>query len=492
MADLDIQPLLDLLRIPSISTLVEHEPDMAKARTFLVQLFKSLGFTTQILSSSKHPAVFAQLTTDNQQPTVLIYGHYDVQPPDPLDQWHTPPFEPTIKNGLLYARGATDNKGQFMTHVLAVKELLNQSQHPRGGVAPAAHPGGGLPVNFKFLIEGEEEIGSPGIAGIVKKHSQLLKTDYLLVSDSDMPSPGLPAIDISLRGLVYAEVRLATAAHDAHSGLFGGVIPNPANLLAQVISQLKDDHGRVLIPGFYDSVLAPTPAELADFAKLEPAPADIMHESSSFTIGGGESNRTLNERRWSRPTLDVNGLLSGFTGVGSKTIIPGSAMAKISMRLVPHQDPDDIYRKFDSYVRSLVKRHLGGGRMGEHPRGGVAPAAHPGGEQPNGYKLEIIRHSDSLPYQAPTTHPVFSLAKKCLKQAFGSDPVFYASGGSIGAIPLLTKALRDIPCLMIGLGNADDNLHAPNEHIRLSNIEQGITTFTNLYRQLPSLHHPLT
>lgn len=445
-----LSPLLDVLKIPSVSTLPEHESDMAKCRDFLISQFKALGFSTQILPGLKHPAVFASSTEASakaDQPTVLIYGHYDVQPPDPADQWRTPPFEPTIRDGQIFARGATDNKGQFMVHVMAAKTLVEKF-------------GSNLLLNIKFLIEGEEEIGSPSIAGLAHKYAGLLKADYLVVSDTEMPSPGQPAIHTSLRGLLYTEIRLTTADSDAHSGQFGGVIENPAILLSRLVSQLKDSSNKVRIPGFYTAVASPTPEELADYQKTQPQVSNILHESTGYHIGGGESRYSLNERRWSRPTLDVNGLLAGFTGEGSKTIIPATAMAKISMRLVPDQDPDDIFKKFSAFAKSLV---------------------------PKGVKLEIIRHADCLPYKAPTNHPVFNLAKKCLTKAFGKHTVFFATGGSIGAIPILTSALKNIPCLMLAMGNADDNLHAPNEHFSLVNYTKGIAAMTDFYTQLHSL-----
>ncbi|OGD08542.1 hypothetical protein A2899_03620 [Candidatus Amesbacteria bacterium RIFCSPLOWO2_01_FULL_49_25] len=442
----NLASLLEFLKIPSISTLPEHEPDMRQARDYLIRLFKSLGFTTQILPAQKHPAVFAQKLNSRKNPTVLIYGHYDVQPPDPLDQWQSSPFKPLIKNGKVYSRGATDNKGQLMVHISAIQKLI-------------AKYGKNLPLNFKFLIEGEEEIGSPSISNIAKKYNRLLKSDYLVVSDTEMPTFGQPAIHTRLRGLTYTEIRLQTAAHDAHSGQFGGVIPNPGLTLSHIISRLKNDKNHVLIPGFYDDVLVPSPQELADFAATEPKQTDVLHESSAFSIGGGESSYSLNQRRWTQPTLDVNGMLCGFTGSGSKTIIPSTAMAKLSMRLVPNQNPDKIFKLFSRYIRSLT---------------------------PKGTHIEIINHASALPYVAPTSHPIFALAKSCLQKAFGQSPIFYATGGSIGAIPLLTQSLGGVPCLMIAMGNSDDNLHAPNEHFSLSNYTKGISAMTDFYFRLSS------
>jgi acetylornithine deacetylase/succinyl-diaminopimelate desuccinylase-like protein len=436
--------LTDFLSIPSISTLPEHLSDMARCRQFISEFLQKLGFSVQELPGVKHPAIFAELITQPSNPTVLIYGHYDVQPADPIESWITPPFTPTIKGDKLYARGATDDKGQIAVHLLAAKQLIEKF-------------GRNLPINFKFYIEGEEEIGSNSITDHVQKYSQLLQADYLIVSDTEMPEVGTPAIHVSLRGLVYTEIRLTTADHDLHSGQFGGVAPNPAIWLAALITKLKAEGNKILIPHFYDDVINPTPEELSDFKILEPTEATIMSEGSQYWVGGGEREYLLNERRWSRPTLDVNGFLSGFTGEGSKTIIPNTAMAKISMRLVPNQNPSKIFANFKSYVESLAPKHA---------------------------KLEVIHHADCLPYKAPLSHPVFNLAKKCLSEAFQKPTVYFATGGSIGAIPVLTTALNNIPCLMIAVGNADDNLHAPNEFIRIDNISKCLIAMTYFYSNL--------
>lgn len=438
--------LLHFLRIKSISTQDEYLSDMEQARHFLVDLFSDLGFQTKALEGKRHDAIFTQRITDPKLPTVLIYGHYDVQPPDPLDQWKTDPFEPKILNGKIYARGATDNKGQLMVHIMAVKSLIEKH-----GLA--------LPVNFKFFIEGEEEIGSISIASIVAKHKKDLACDYILVSDSEMPKPKHPAIDISLRGLVYTEVIIRAAQQDLHSGQFGGVAENPANVLAYIIAALKDKSGRITIPKFYDQVLPPTKKELQDYKALTISKKELSQEGKMFGVGGGEEWYSVNERRWARPTLDVNGIISGYTGQGSKTIIPAQASAKISMRLVPNQDPYKIYADFVKYVKKLAPRTT---------------------------RVEVVKHADALPYKAPTDSHVFDLIKKSLRKAFGQPAVFSGVGGSIGFVPIVAKALK-VPCLMVGFGLPDENLHSPNEHFLLDNYGRGIKAMVDFYQKLPTL-----
>ena len=437
-----INLLSDLLRIPSVSTLTEHQPDMASARQFLVNLFKSLGFSTQLLPAPHHPAVFAQLVTNPLAPSVLVYGHYDVQPPGAPSLWHSPPFEPNIRKNRIYARGAADNKGQFLIHVLASQNL-------------AFHP----PVNFKFLVEGEEEIGSPGIETIVRDYHHLLQADYLVLSDTEMLQPGHPTIDISLRGVMDIEIVLQTARNDLHSGQFGGLAPNPAFLLTALLSQLKNRHGKILLPDFYTGVVRPTPQELADFRHLEPAPSQLLKEGRFYYLSSGSPDLTLNQRRWTEPTLDITGLDSGYTGHGTKTIIPHEASAKLSFRLVPRQDPDRIYASLSRFITRRTPRNT---------------------------VVRIIRYPVASPYKAPTSHPVYRLAKQVLADTFGHPASFVGQGGSIGAVSTLTSALN-IPAVMIGFGLPDENVHGPNEHFSLDNFHLGIRAMANLYSQLPSL-----
>ncbi len=439
MQDLYLDYLKHFLSIPSISTQDEHLGGMEQARHFLKDLFLEMGFEVKMLKGKKHDAVFAQKIIDQKKPTVLIYGHYDVQPADPLDQWKTPPFEPTISKDYIYARGASDDKGQIMVHIMAVKSLLEQNKNL---------------INFKFIIEGEEEIGSISVEDLAKKYSKdLFRCDYLLVSDSELPSKGQPAIDISLRGLVYSEIILEAADQDLHSGQFGGVAENPAIILAHIITQLKDSDNRILIPKFYDHVRPLGKYELIDYKKARISSKVIQREGQLYGIGGGEEWYSLNERRWSRPTLDVNGMVSGYVGEGSKTIIPAKASAKISMRLVPDQNPQQIFNHFEKFVKKITPKHL---------------------------KLTIINHAHAWPYKSPTNHPIFETMKDSLKKSFGKPAIFQGVGGSIGFVPVLVKALN-VPCIMVGFGLPDDNLHSPNEHLLLENYFKGIEAMKDFY-----------
>lgn len=438
-----IDTLVHLLKIQSISTQEQYLPEMEKARHLLRDMFLEMVFKVKFLKGSKHAAVFAERIENTKLPTILVYGHYDVQPPDPLDEWKTDPFEPKIIKDKIYARGATDDKGQFMVHIMAVKSLLAKNK-------------GKLPVNFKFFIEGEEEIGSISIPEITRKYKKELKANHVIVSDSEMVSLGQPAIDISLRGLVYTEVFIETAKQDLHSGQFGGVAENPANVLAHIIAELKDNKGRVCIPKFYDHVLPPTQVELKDYKALGTTPKQLSKEAKSYGIGGGENWYSLNERRWSRPTLDVNGIVSGYMGEGSKTIIPARASAKISMRLVTNQDPAKIYREFEKFVKSLV---------------------------PKTVKIRVIQHADALPYKSSTTDPIFDILKDSLKKSFGKPAVFQGVGGSIGFVPI-TASLLKVPVLMVGFGLPDENLHSPNEHFSVDNYLKGIEAMTDFYTKL--------
>lgn len=439
-----LDPLIHLLEIKSISTQNKCLPEMKKARHYLVDLFNQLNFKTKILKAKKHDAIFASLINHHSYPTVLIYGHYDVQPPDPLDQWKTPPFKPVIKNNILYARGSSDDKGQLMVHVMAIKKLLEK---------------GKLPLNVKFIIEGEEEIGSVSVEKLTKKYSKsLLACDYLVVSDGEMPKLGQPSIDISLRGLVYTEVRVDSAKQDVHSGQFGGIAENPAIILSRMITKLKDKNGKILIPGFYKNVKKLTKEESKDLLKIHHTKNSLKKEGGLHLIGGGEKTYSLNERMITRPTLDVNGMWSGYAEKGIKTIIPSSASAKISMRLVPNQDPDRIFKLFKKYVEKITPKEI---------------------------KLTVTDHHGAHSYKAPTTDPVFILAKKSLKHGFGKEPLFNGMGATIGFVPIITKALG-VPCLLIGFGLPDDNLHAPNEHFNLTNYYNGIKAMNHFYRNLPS------
>lgn len=441
-----LDPLKHFLSIPSVSAGEQYLPQMEEARHFLIDQFHNLGFTTKIIKAQKHAAILTKKIVNPKLPTVLIYGHYDVQPPDPLEEWQTPPFEPSIRENKIYARGANDDKGQVMIHLMAVKTLMEKY-------------GENLPINIKFIIEGEEEIGSPSVEEIIHKYKSELLADYIFVSDGEMLGKGKPAIEINLRGLLYTEVVLETAKQDLHSGQFGGVAENPAIVLARIITELKNKHNHITIPKFYDDVISPSPKELKEFKSLKTSKEEISKEGYLFTLGGGEPWYSLNERRWSRPTLDINGISSGYQGEGPKTIIPAKASVKISLRLVPNQDPDKIYQAFVKYLNHLT---------------------------PKGVKIKIIKHSQALPYKAPTDHPVFGVIKKSLKKAFGKEAVLVGVGGSIGFVPIMVKALK-VPCLLVGFGLPDENFHSPNEHFSLENYQKGIETMVDFYENLEDL-----
>lgn len=440
-----LEILKNFLKIKSVSTQDQYLAHMDEARNFLVKLLKNIGFDTKILKSKRHDAVFAQRIQDPKYPTVLIYGHYDVQPAEPINEWRTDPFEPKVIKGILFARGSSDDKGQVMAQILAVKEVLQKNKN--------------LKLNLKFLIEGEEEIGSISINMLAKKYAKtLLKCNYIVVSDSEMVEKGQPCIDSSLRGLSYTEIFFKIGNNDLHSGQFGGVVENPAIVLSRVISKLKDQDNMVLIPGFYKDIVRPTKNELKDYKKVRITAAKIKVDGNVFTIGGGEERFSFNERLWSRPTLDVNGLTSGYQGEGSKTIIPCQASAKISMRLVPNQDPEEIFQSFERYVKNLVPKNV---------------------------KLKIVNHSNALPYKAPTQNPIFGIAKIALKEAFHKDALFTGVGGSIGFVPIMANILK-VPCIMIGFGNTDDGPHGPNEHFSVDNYLKGIEAMGKFYEILES------
>lgn len=433
----------EFLRIPSIS-IPKYSSEIVKAQDFLVKLFQNMNFETKILKSQFFDAVFAQKIINKNNPTILVYGHYDVQPPEPLDQWKTKPFDPQVKNGKIFARGATDDKGQILAHILAAEKLISDLKE-------------NCPVNIKFIIEGEEEVGSPSVEKIAQKYSDtLLKCDYIILSDNEMVSKDQPSIDISFRGIIYTEIFLKTGEHDVHSGQFGGLTENSAIILSKVIAKLKDDKGNILIPEFYDDVKDFPKEVIKEFKKIKVSENSLKEEGKFFVVGGGEAKFSLNERRWTRPTLDVNGLTSGVQGDGQKTIIPNEASAKISMRLVANQDPEKIFNLYSKYVKKLV---------------------------PKGIEIKVKNYCSSSAYQAPTKDNIFNLGKASLKQSFGKKAIFAGMGGTIGFVPILVNKLN-VPCLMIGFALPTDNLHAPNEHFLLRNFYKAIETMVIFYKKL--------
>lgn len=437
----------EFLRIPSVSARSEHKEDMAHCAEWVVGKLGELGMKAEVIPTEGHPIVYGELMEAGEDaPTVLVYGHYDVQPVEPLDEWETPPFEPQVRDGKLFARGTADDKGQIHIHMKAV-EAYQKAE-------------GKLPVNLKFVFEGEEEVGSVNLEDFINSNVARLACDATVVSDTPMLSPELPSICVGLRGLVYMEVRLKGPSQDLHSGSYGGAVVNPANALAEIIAQLKDAEGRVTLPGFYDSVKEPSAAERAAYSEIPLTEEDFRREAGVPALGDGEAGIPFIERIWARPTLDVNGLLSGYTGEGAKTIIPAAAMAKISMRLVPDQDPKAIRAAFEEHVKSLM---------------------------PEGVEYEIQMHSDGLPWAADPEGPLFKAAASAVNAVFGRTPLFTREGGSIPIVPMIERTL-DTPVLLLGFALPGSNLHSPNEWISLDLYHKGIEIIARLYDEIAKEH----
>jgi acetylornithine deacetylase/succinyl-diaminopimelate desuccinylase-like protein len=386
----------------------------------------------RLIETEGHPLVYGDWLHAAGKPTALCYGHYDVQPADPLDEWHTPPFEPTERNGNIYARGAVDDKGQVWAQVKALESLLASER--------------ALPLNVRVLLEGEEEVGGEGIGAYVASKPADLKADFALVSDTELFAPGLPTLCVGLRGMIYTEIEVRGAKSDLHSGMYGGAAPNPFVALAQMLARLKDQDGHILIPGFYDDIVPPSAAELAAWRSL---PFDEeqyrIAEVGSKTLVG-ESGYSVLERTWARPTLDVHGMPGGFIGAGAKTVIPAKALAKVSMRLVPGMTPAKAFAQYKKYVLE------------------IAPA---------GVEVDVRLIHSGDPCLIPVDNPYIQAATRALQEVWGRDTVFIRSGGSIPIVGDFAKHLN-LPSVMMGFGLPDDNLHAPNEKFNLKNFELGI------------------
>lgn len=430
-SDRFLEELKDFLRIPSISTDPACKPDMRRAAEFIAERLRQAGVTAvEVRPTAGHPAVLASRIEDPSLPTLLVYGHYDVQPVDPIDLWETGPFKPSVRNGKLFARGATDDKGQLFIHVKAAEAFLQTR--------------GRLPVNLKFLIEGEEEIGSPNLGPFIEEHLEELACDLVVISDTSMFAPGTPSICYGLRGLAYLEVTVQGPNRDLHSGSFGGPVWNPAMALAQMLASMKDDSGRVTIPGFYDDVLALTDREHDAWAAL-PFDETGFKQGLGVNALNGEAGYSPLEQLWARPTLEINGLLSGFTGEGAKTVLPAKAMAKVSMRLVPNQDPQRVAEQFESHIRSLA---------------------------PAGVTVTVKHLHGGNPWVASMDHPGLRAAGKAIAKGFGKEPVFQREGGSIPVVSTFSDRLKAAVVLM-GIGLPDENAHSPNEHLDLENFRRG-------------------
>lgn len=440
-----LDELKDLLRIPSISTLPENKSDCRHTAEVLAAELKRIGLeNVRLIETEGHPMVYADWLHATGKPTALCYGHYDVQPTDPLEEWLTPPFEPTERDGNLYARGAVDDKGQMFAHVKAFESLLAAT--------------GKLPLNVRVLVEGEEEVGGEGIAAFVASNPPELKSDFALVSDTEMFAPGLPTLCIGLRGMIYTEVEVRGAKTDLHSGMYGGAAPNPFFALAQMLAHLKDEDGHILIPGFYDDIIPPSPEELTAWHSL---PFDeeqyrIAEVGSRQLVG--EAGYSVLERTWARPTLDVHGIPGGFIGAGAKTVIPAKALAKVSMRLVPGMTPAKSFALYKNFVEK------------------IAPA---------GVDVEVRLIHSGDPCLIPVDNPYIRAATRALEEVWGKKTVFIRSGGSIPIVGDFARYLG-IPSVMMGFGLPDDNLHAPNEKFHLKNYELGIESLIRFFEEAGS------
>jgi acetylornithine deacetylase/succinyl-diaminopimelate desuccinylase-like protein len=432
--DADLADLVEELRIPSISTLPERREDCLRNARWLRDRFDRLGMTTDIVDviDGGLPVVVADWNGAPGKPHLTIYGHYDVQPPDPLDEWQSPAFEPTVHDGKLWARGAADNKGNHMTTVKAVEHLF---------------AAGGPPVNLRFLIEGEEEITGPSLPRYLRQNGPRLKTDAVLIWDSGMDEDGNPTLATVLRGIIYVELHATGAAVDLHSGMYGGVAPNPINTLARIIAELKDRDGHITIPGFYDAVRPPSPEELADWKKKDARYIETVKRQSGARVLEGEPGYLALERTGSRPTLDANGIVGGFTGRGAKTVIPARASAKVSMRLVPDQDVTTVLAAFEKYVHELSTP---------------------------GVEIEVVPLGAGAP---PVTCGVDHAAARALRaayqEAFGKTTALIRVGGSIPVSVDFQEAVR-APMVISGISQADSAIHSPNERLVVDNYHRGI------------------
>jgi acetylornithine deacetylase/succinyl-diaminopimelate desuccinylase-like protein len=437
-----LEELKDFIRIPSISTAPEHKDDVRRAAQFVADSLKTVGLeNVEIIETAGHPLVYADWLHAPGKPTVLCYGHYDVQPADPLELWVSPPFEPTLRDGNIYARGAVDDKGQMYMHIKAVEALRAVN--------------GTLPINLKFLIEGEEEVGGAAVAKYVLENKEKLKADVALVSDTALYAPGMPTLCIGLRGLVYMEVEAIGPARDLHSGLYGGAAPNAVYGLIELLARAKDADGRIQVPGIYDDVLEPAAAEIASWKSLPFSETDFLEKEVGATQLTGEPGRMVLERVWSRPTLEVHGIGGGFTGAGAKTVIPAKATAKVSIRLVPDQDPDKVVASFQAWVAANT---------------------------PKGIQTKVKVLSAGPGLVVNPDHPGIAVAARAFEDVMGQATVFIRSGGSIPIVGDFAKNLG-IPTILMGFGLPDDGLHSPNEKYKLENYYLGIMTVAHFLEE---------
>ncbi len=434
--------LAQFLSIPSVSTLSEHEKDVLSAAEWVLDQVKRCGFTGRLYPTERHPIVLARSPEVPGAPVLLIYGHYDVQPPDPLDEWQTPPFSPDVRDGYIYARGATDDKGQFFTYIKAIEAILRAGQR--------------LPLNLIILAEGEEEIGSPSLEKFLMHRRDELRANAVAISDGSQFAHGIPAITYGLRGLSYLQVDIGGPRFDLHSGSFGGIIYNPAQVLVDILQKLKKPDGTVALPGFYDDALVPENWEREEMASLN---VDIQSLKDYLGVSEltGEPGYSLLERRTARPTLDINGLWGGFSGEGAKTIIPAKAGAKVSMRLVPNQVPEKIDRLFHQFVTANC---------------------------PHGVSAKITTLHGAEPVLVPRNTPAMLAAEKAIDIGFGKKPVFIREGGSIPVVNMIKKHLSQQNILLLGWGSPDDGAHSPNERFYIKDFYRGIRAAVALFHEM--------
>ncbi len=441
-----LDELLELLRIPSVSARSEHKEDMVRCAEKVKQRLLEAGAdTVEIMPTAGHPAVFGEKIVDPSKPTVLVYGHYDVQPPDPLELWDSPPFEPVIKDGKIFARGACDDKGQFYMHIKAL-EIMNKTN--------------GLPVNVKFLIEGEEEIGSKHLGEFLETNKAKLKADVILISDTAMLSLDTPSIDVGVRGLSYIEVEVTGPNRDLHSGVYGGAVANPITILAKMIASMHDENNHITIPGFYDDVVESTNEERAEMAKAPYDENEFKKDLGVKTLWG-EKGYTTNERTGIRPTLELNGIWGGYTGEGAKTVLPGKAFAKISARLVPNQKSAKMTKLIIDHLHKIAPDYVT-----------VKASEHHGGD----------------PYMTPVDSTEYKAASKAIETTFGIAPIPVRGGGSI-PITALFESVLGCKTVFLGFGLDSDNLHSPNEKFNIDNFYKGIETipyFHKYYAEMKS------
>ena len=434
--------LFDFLRIPSISARTEHKEDVARAAEWLAQQLIAAGLSAEIFPTKGHPIVLSEWRgAGPSAPTYLVYGHYDVQPVEPLDLWTSPPFEPTVRDGRIYARGSVDDKGQLYLHVKALQAHLTTS--------------GKLPVNVIVLAEGEEEVGSANLPGFIEQHADRLRCDGVIISDSSMFAPGLPSILFSLRGMSYLQIDVEGPASDLHSGSYGGAVVNPATALAHIVASFHDANRRVTVKGFYDRVVEWDDDIRTRIRGLPFREETFRAETGAQSLGGEKGYSTL-ERIWTRPTLEVNGLLSGYTGEGAKTVLPAKAMAKVSCRLVPDQTPDEVAKLVADHVRRVA---------------------------PPEVRITITPLHSGMPWKATLEGPLFEAGRRALQRAFGKEPVLTGEGGSIPVVGDFQRILG-APVLLMGFGLPGENAHAPDEWMAVENFEKGMVTAAYLWEEL--------